>query len=453
MIRAGVLMVVAAFLAQQVVAQEEREPLRPPVQQFLFYEAINLVSADSTRSRVDIHYRIDADFFVPIRNSDPSITTNFKRRGEILIELIDSLGTSQARDINHFEVGTASSEPDPEAKKWYLGIVSFTVPPGPYNIVFDVDDLESERKYLNRDVTIRATRLGDTRLEASTPLFIYQPDSGATPSSLVTQSVGGNLLFGKKSALFFQLASPISSDSSLWIEYSFSISKSRFRDTEPVLTDTARDVVILPQVIPEIKRWSDSVGYNLSSTSESGMYNVIVPLSVETLPLRPYDLLVKVRRGSSETEITKSFQMIWPDMPLSLRDIDYALDALNIITREEQLDSLKRGDFEARRSKLEAFWKEKDKTPETSYNEVMAEFYRRVDHARKTFGTLREPDGFKSDRGRVFVLYGPPTKIERTLDAAAGFRESWSYEKLNKKFVFLDKTKSGIYMLVSTQSL
>jgi GWxTD domain-containing protein len=145
--------------------------------------------------------------------------------------------------------------------------------------------------------------------------------------------------------------------------------------------------------------------------------------------------------------------MIWPDMPLSLRDIDYALDALKIITREEQLDSMRRGDLETRRGALEAFWKEKDKSPETAYNEVMAEFYRRVDYARKTFGTLREPDGFKSDRGRIVALYGQPTRIERTLDSSAGFRESWSYEKLNKKFVFLDKTKSGAYMLVSTQSL
>ena len=140
-------------------------------------------------------------------------------------------------------------------------------------------------------------------------------------------------------------------------------------------------------------------------------------------------------------------------MPLSLRDVDYALDALKIITREEQLDSMKRGDFETRRNTLEAFWKEKDKTPETAYNEVMAEFYPRVDHARKTFGTLREPDGFKSDRGRIFVLYGQPTKVDRTLDSSAGFSESWSYQKLNKKFVFLDKTKSGAYVLVSTQSL
>ncbi|MEK9139207.1 MAG: GWxTD domain-containing protein, partial [Bacteroidota bacterium] len=133
--------------------------------------------------------------------------------------------------------------------------------------------------------------------------------------------------------------------------------------------------------------------------------------------------------------------------------IDYAINALKYITTEEQRDSLRKGDLEGRRDKLEAFWKRRDNTPETAFNEVMVEYYRRVDHASRTFGTLRDPDGFKSDRGKVHILYGPPTRTERTLSPSAGYQEIWIYENLNKKFIFADQTKTGNYILIATQPL
>ena len=452
--RAGVLVIAVVLFACPVFGQQEgREERRGPMPQFLFYEAVNMISSDSTKARVDVFYRIDAGFFVPVRNSDTTFHWAFKRRGEILVELIDSLGTSQARDINRIEIGANSSEVNLDPKQWCQGAASFSVPPGPYKIVLDVDDLESERRYLNKDGSTRANRFSAAHFEASSPLFVYWSDSASVSEGITAQNFGGNLLFGRKSALFFQLPSASGEDSSLHVEYTFSTSKSRMRDPEPVLTDTARNVLVLRNANAVIKNWGDSVGYAVTSSPDASGSAVIVPLLSDQLPLRPYDLQVKIRRGSQETQISKSLQMVWPDMPMSLRDVDYALDALRFITRESQLDSLKKGSIEARRDALEVFWKEKDKTSETAFNEIMAEYYRRVDYARKSFGTLRDDDGLKSDRGRIYVLYGPPSKVDRALDPAAGFRETWSYEKLNKKFVFADKTKSGAYVLVSTQNL
>ena len=135
---------------------------------------------------------------------------------------------------------------------------------------------------------------------------------------------------------------------------------------------------------------------------------------------------------------------------MSLRDVDYAIEALHYIASDAQMDSLKRGNEEDRRNQLEEFWRRRDRTPRTAFNEVMTEYYRRVDYAVKEFGTLRQPDGFKSDRGRIYILYGPPTNTERVLDPATGFKETWTYDRLNKKFAFVDRDKSGNYVLVAT---
>jgi GWxTD domain-containing protein len=179
---------------------------------------------------------------------------------------------------------------------------------------------------------------------------------------------------------------------------------------------------------------------------------LIIPIASEKLPLRRFEMSLAIKSAAGEFKATKSLQMVWPDMPFSLRDIDYAINALKYITTEDQRDSLHRGDLEERRDKLEAFWRGKDNTPGTAYNEVMVEYYRRVDHASKTFGTLREPDGFKSDRGRIYILHGPPTTIDRLLNPTTGYQEVWTYERPGKKFIFADQTKSGNYVLISTQS-
>jgi hypothetical protein len=55
----------------------------------------------------------------------------------------------------------------------------------------------------------------------------------------------------------------------------------------------------------------------------------------------------------------------------------------------------------------------------------------------------------RSDRGKIYILYGPPTNIERVLDPSAGFKETWTYEKLKRSFVFVDRARNGIYVLVT----
>jgi len=141
---------------------------------------------------------------------------------------------------------------------------------------------------------------------------------------------------------------------------------------------------------------------------------------------------------------------LWPDQPESLRDVDYALESLRFIIPERFLDSLSRGSFESRRNNLENFWKSRDATPETADNPLMTEYYRRVDHARQQFTTLKQRDGTRTDRGKIYILYGPPSASERSLDPASGFTETWTYNHLHKKFIFRDETRDGSYVLVST---
>jgi GWxTD domain-containing protein len=60
---------------------------------------------------------------------------------------------------------------------------------------------------------------------------------------------------------------------------------------------------------------------------------------------------------------------------------------------------------------LEDFWKKLDPTPDTPENELRNEYYMRYYHANANF---REGStaGWRTDRGRVFIIYGPPDEID-----------------------------------------
>lgn len=418
--------------------------------QFLFYEAINLVADDSTKSRVDIPYRIDKQFFIVIKNSDPVSPHPFTRRGEVLIELLDKDGVSKAREINRFEIGETKPESAVDEKTWYQNMASFSVPPGEYTIVIEVDDLESKRKFLDRKRTVTAKTFDRTAVENS-DMFVHRPNG-----NLIThENFGGNIEFGSEAFLFVQLYSKSLTSDPVHVEYSVSTQPFLFKDAQQIFADTIVRHDLLETDWPLVDKAENGVPKYTLSNDEKNPYTsaVLIPLRAERLQLRPFTLDMKITQGELTFTVKKAFRMVWPGMPMSLRDIDFALDVLRYITREEELDSLKSGSRDTRLKHLEEFWKLKDRTPDTEYNEVMVEYYRRVDHTMRTFISIRGGDGYKTDRGRIYILYGPPTKTDRSLDPTSGFREVWMYERQGKRFVFLDESKSGNYTLVATQNL
>ena len=70
-------------------------------------------------------------------------------------------------------------------------------------------------------------------------------------------------------------------------------------------------------------------------------------------------------------------------------------------------------DDDARARYVAEFWQRRDREPQTSQNEYREEILRRIDVADHVFLTADEERGSMSDRGRVFVLLGPPSRIHR----------------------------------------
>ncbi len=61
---------------------------------------------------------------------------------------------------------------------------------------------------------------------------------------------------------------------------------------------------------------------------------------------------------------------------------------------------------------VEAFWKHRDADPTTPRNEFQEEHYRRLEFANKVYGRSTPLPGWRTDRGRIHILLGPPRNIE-----------------------------------------
>jgi GWxTD domain-containing protein len=81
------------------------------------------------------------------------------------------------------------------------------------------------------------------------------------------------------------------------------------------------------------------------------------------------------------------------------------------IITDEELSAFKKLTTNAERDQfIEAFWQRRDPTPDTAENEYKEEHYRRIAYANEHFAAGMP--GWKTDRGRIYIMYGPPTSID-----------------------------------------
>lgn len=105
---------------------------------------------------------------------------------------------------------------------------------------------------------------------------------------------------------------------------------------------------------------------------------------------------------------------------------------------------------EAKRKFLAEFWKKRDPNKDTPINEMKIEYFRRVEYANQHF-TVGNKEGWRTDRGRVYIMYGPPDEYERhPNEVDSKPYEIWYYHSIEGgvHFVFVDKSGFSDYILV-----
>jgi len=133
---------------------------------------------------------------------------------------------------------------------------------------------------------------------------------------------------------------------------------------------------------------------------------------------------------------------------LNPENADFLNKVRYIITGQERKEFLLTPDAEKPQF-IDNFWKSRDPDPDTPENEFQIEYMNRIQRATEMFIGEGMP-GWLTDRGRIYILFGPPTdRITEPMGADSYNRcqEVWYYGDF--PVFFSDPSCTGSYKLVS----
>ncbi len=192
----------------------------------------------------------------------------------------------------------------------------------------------------------------------------------------------------------------------------------------------------------------DQIVFDQSSELSRGtqFYADTLKLPTQDLKNGNYRLVVNVRSSHKQQMRSYPFKILWQNLPDYIQDLDLATRQLKYIATDEEMDRLLAAPPSRREELFYEFWKKEDPTPSTPVNERMIEYYRRVRYSNENFSGLR--DGWETDMGRVYIIFGAPSDIERhPFDIDKKPHEFWYYYDLNRQFLFMDEDGFGEYRL------
>jgi GWxTD domain-containing protein len=139
-------------------------------------------------------------------------------------------------------------------------------------------------------------------------------------------------------------------------------------------------------------------------------------------------------------------------------------DVQYIITGEERAAWKRLKTDEEREQFIEQFWLRRDPTPDTIDNEYKDEHYERIAYANEHFAS--GIPGWKTDRGRIYIMYGKPDEIEshpsggtydRPIEEGGGTTSTFPFETWRYRYIegignevileFVDPSMSGEYRM------
>ena len=106
---------------------------------------------------------------------------------------------------------------------------------------------------------------------------------------------------------------------------------------------------------------------------------------------------------------------------------------------------------------ITAFWKHRDPTPETEENEFKTEHYRRLQHVNHVYGRSAPMPGWRTDRGRTYIILGEPLSIMNFENKPGLYpAEIWYYQGLTRlglpeglNLIFFQEGGTGDFKLYS----
>lgn len=353
----------------------------------------------------------------------------------LTVEVHDSVTNTIDRKIKEDKISVTDFKKTDEGNIYAEGSLNFLISKfKKYNLLPILYDKNSDRELRLDKIPLEAKNKISSNDDFLEPIVVdsKQVEQG-NRHSFVISNFEGCIPFSEEE---YNLLIP-SGDTSLQ-----KIFVTLINDKDTVFSDNISLAVKLQNSIEE---FDGKIILNDNKASEV-FKNFIIPYINKDLVEGDLTINVSKSKGS-ETVAVFHKRIAWFNKPLSLMNPELSIKLLKYMESDTVVDSLldfKKKDY----SKiLFKFWKRFDPTQETSFNELMNEYYSRIDYTVKNFSSISGKSGYDTDRGMIFILYGKPFKLERGSNQLGKVVETWIYKNPERKFVFIDETGLGEYKL------
>jgi GWxTD domain-containing protein len=332
--------------------------------------------------------------------------TVYKATLDVKVVCYDRTGEQVGGDVWREELSAETYEETKASTRRFASCAELSILPGSYRVKIQLEDLSSHRSgSAEMDVLVRS--FGASDLEVSDPVFLhFFSDTLFYPNP----SRGYVRGFSRGAVTFDIYRLPPAE--SVQVEMSLSDSKGKIWNRAPVTVGSA------------------------------AVETKTVVFSVDTLP---QDTLYFVLTFHDSTLARWPFTVYEPFFMDAARFAD-RIESMRYIASDEELDKLRKAPPEEREAVYADFWKERDPVPSTEINEAEVEYFSRVEYADRNFGGL--VDGWKTDRGRIYIQYGRPDEMEKhPFERDSAPYEIWYYYATGSRFLFVDEHNLGRYEL------
>ncbi|MEQ9310639.1 MAG: GWxTD domain-containing protein [Balneolaceae bacterium] len=419
----------------------------------IFIDDIILPTEDGKAS-LSLIFRFDNDF-LPYKKISPSddiiapegmeFFTIARLNSEIFKGRISRRNSSNVETVSRdlwTDTLYTKTFAETESKNLYAsGSLSNTLDPGDYNYVLQLSLMENTR---DRNSNRQNVRIWDWKNKPTGEIYLIKEKTEDERFRLM--NLDDNVLFGQDFKALVRI--PKYSDE---LDYTVEVFKARPNQKDTLKAESIYKSAISNQevrngVIPILSKNEEPT----LSYKETDMDFNYVLLTIPNSTFENSAYILEIKSSDSNNPIARTFfRSYWQNMPASLLNLDIAIENMKFIVGENEIKRLKSGNSQEKEKKFRAFWDSKDPTPNTVYNELMAEYYRRVDFAFKEYRNPGNPIGYESDQGEIYIKFGPPDSKERQFPTNGKVLEVWKYP--NRTFLFERTTGFGDFVLLKTE--
>ena len=417
------------LIVSQLLAQPDFVVERNIIQSGKFYNSEIHFFPSKQDYPVYYSYKISYSQLFFEKNAD-----QFNAGFNVNIEIKDSAGNVVKRTSDDRKISVKNFEETNSEEIFLQGVINFILPEGKYNLLTIISD----------EISKRERRIPQVSLDLKKSNTLLNPIV-FDPGKIICDGLNSFILSNNSASIPFNkptddLVVPVANQ-----EINYLTIKVKRGDKVLIEEEKLTESILAR---PEIKLCDDKVVIN-ESADTSNLKLFLIKNFSSKLTEGPIQLEV-YPDDAAEQKQTFNLNVIWIGKPISLSDAEEAIKFIELIESKDVVSDIFSGSGDDIEN-LYNYWNKLDPTPETKFNELMNEFYTRVDYCEMNFKTLAGNGGAKSDRGKTYIKFGPPDSIARDTDNHDKVVESWMYKKSQRKFVFVDNDGTGVFTLANGQ--